>query len=149
MTDLKSFADLVPLEYGLCVAVTLRADSSPHATVVNAAVLPHPVTGTDTVAFVSPSATVKLANLRADPTITLTIRSGWQWTTVEGAAQLIGPDEPHPGIDAEQHRLLIREIFAQAGVAQDWETYDQAMRDKRGTLVFVIPNRVYTNHATP
>ncbi|MFI6213960.1 TIGR03618 family F420-dependent PPOX class oxidoreductase [Nocardia brasiliensis] len=149
MTDLKSFAELVPVDSGLCVAVTLRGDGTPQATVVTAAVLPHPVTGADTVTFVSPSATVKLANLRADPTITLTIRVGWQWTTVEGTAQLVGPDDPDTGIDAERQRLVIRDIFAAAGVTQDWDAYDQVMLDKRGTLVFVTPHRVYTNAATP
>ncbi|MFI6368545.1 pyridoxamine 5'-phosphate oxidase family protein [Nocardia sp. NPDC050630] len=147
MTDLKSFADLVSLDYGLCVAVTLRGDGTPQATVVNAGVLPHPVTGTDTVGFVSPSATVKLANLRANPTIALTIRGGWQWTTIEGSAQLIGPDDPYPDIDDERQRLLIREIFAAAGVTHDWDTYDQVMRDKRGTAVLLTPSRIYSNPA--
>ncbi|WP_324194581.1 pyridoxamine 5'-phosphate oxidase family protein [Nocardia blacklockiae] len=147
MTDLKSFAELVPLDYGLSVAITLRPEGTPHATVVNAAVIPHPITGTDVVAFVSPSATVKLANLRANPAIALTIRSGWQWVTVEGKTQLVGADDPNPDIDAEKQRLLIREIFGNAGVTQDWDTYDQVMRDKRGTVVFVTPTRVYTNAA--
>ncbi|MBF6542280.1 pyridoxamine 5'-phosphate oxidase family protein [Nocardia brasiliensis] len=148
MTDLKSFAELVPVDSGLSVAVTLRPEGTPHATVVTAAVLPHPVTGADTVVFVSPSATVKLANLRADPTITLTVRAGRQWTTVEGTAQLAGPDDPDAGIDAERQRLVIRDIFAAAGVAQDWDAYDRVMQDKRGTLVFVTPHRIYTNAAT-
>ncbi|MFG1796366.1 pyridoxamine 5'-phosphate oxidase family protein [Nocardia sp. NPDC049149] len=149
MTDLQPFADLVPLDYGLCVAVTLRANGTPQATVVNAGVLPHPETGISTIGFVSPSATAKLANLRTNPTVTLTVRSGWQWTTVEGSAQLIGPDDPHPDIDGERQRLLIREIFASAGVTQDWDAYDQAMHDKRGTVVLVTPNRIYSNPATP
>ncbi|MGW4841916.1 hypothetical protein [Nocardia brasiliensis] len=72
MPDLKPFAELVPVDSGLCVAVTLRADGTPQATVV-----------------------------------------------------------------------------AAAGVAQDWDAYDQVMRDKRGTLVFVTPHRIYTNAATP
>ncbi|WP_024804693.1 TIGR03618 family F420-dependent PPOX class oxidoreductase [Nocardia sp. BMG51109] len=147
MTDLKSFADLVPLDYGLCVAVTLRADGTPQATVVNAGVLPHPVTGDDTAGFVSPSATAKLGNLRVDPTIALTVRDGRRWTTVEGSAQLIGPDDPHPGVDDERQRVLIREIFAAAGVTQDWSRYDQVMRDKRGTAVLVTPRRIYSNPA--
>lgn len=145
MPDLQSFADLVPLDYGLCTAVTLRADGTPHATVVNAGVLPHPLTGADTVAFVSPSATRKLAHLRANPTIALTVRGGWQWTTVEGSAQLIGPDDPHPGVATERQRQLIRAVFAAAGVTQDWDTYDRVMRDKRGTVVFVTPTRIYSN----
>ena len=132
MTDLKSFADLVSLDYGLSVAVNLRRNGTPQATVVNAGVLPHPVTGAGAIGFVSPSATAKLANLRVNPTVSLTIRSGWQRATVEGSAQLIGPDDPHPDIDDERQRLLIREIFAAAGVTQDWEAYDQAMRENAG-----------------
>lgn len=126
----------------------LRQDpeGTPHATVVTAAVLPHP--GADPVVFVSPSATVKLADLRADPTTTLTIRAGWQWTTVEGTAQLVGPDDLDAGIDAERQRLVIRDIFAAADVAQDWDAYDQVMQDKRGTLVFGTPHRIYPNAAT-
>lgn len=147
MTDLKAFAGLVSLDYGLSVAVTLRDNGTPQATVVNAGVLPHPATGADAVGFVSPSATAKLANLRANPTVVLTVRSGWQWATVEGTAQLIGPDDPHPDVDSERQRLLIREIFAAAGVTQDWESYDKAMAEKRGTVVFVTPGRVYSNPA--
>ncbi|WP_063002740.1 TIGR03618 family F420-dependent PPOX class oxidoreductase [Nocardia mikamii] len=145
MPELKSFTDLVALDYGLCVAVTLRADGTPQATVVNAGVLPHPVTGAKTAAFVSPSATRKLAHLRANPTIALTIRAGWQWATLEGSAQLIGPDDPHPAVADERQRQVIRDVFAAAGVTQDWDTYDRVMRDKRGTLVFVTPTRIYSN----
>lgn len=52
MTDLAQFAELVPLDHGLSVVVTLRADHSPHTTVVNAGILAHPLTGDSTVAFV-------------------------------------------------------------------------------------------------
>ncbi|GAB0107561.1 TIGR03618 family F420-dependent PPOX class oxidoreductase [Nocardia sp. JMUB6875] len=147
MADVQSFADLVPLDSGLSVAVTLRSDGTPQATVVNAGVLPHPLTGADAVAFVSPSATAKLTNLRADPTIALTIRSGWQWTTVEGSAQLIGPDDPHPEVDDDHQWRLIHEVFDAAGVKHDWDTYGPALREKRGTVVFVTPTRIYSNPA--
>ena len=46
--------------------------------------------------------TRKLAHLHADPTIAVVVRAGWQWTAVEGTAQLIGPDDPDPNVDAEQ-----------------------------------------------
>ena len=36
----------------------------------------------------------RLHNLRADSRATIVARAGWQWTTVEGSAQLIGPDDP-------------------------------------------------------
>jgi PPOX class probable F420-dependent enzyme len=146
MTDLASFADLVALDHGLSVVVTLRADCSPHATVVNAGVLLHPLGGTETVGFVSAGGTRKLAHLRANPTIAVVVRAGWQWAAVEGTAQLIGPDDPHPDVNGEQLRLLLRDIFTAAGgTHDDWATYDQVMRDERRTAVLVSPTRVYTN----
>jgi PPOX class probable F420-dependent enzyme len=146
MTDLAPFANLVPLEHGLSVVVTLRADHTPHTTVVNAGVLPHPLTGTETVGFVAAGGTRKLAHLRADPTIAVVVRAGWQWAAVEGTAQLIGPDDPHPDVDGERLRLLLRDIFTAAGgTHDDWDTYDQVMRDERRTAVLVSPTRVYAN----
>ena len=146
MTDLARFAELVPLDHGLTVVVTRRADRTPHATVVNAGVVPHPVTGDPVVALVAAGGARKLAHLRADPTITAVVRAGWQWTTVEGHAQLIGPDDPHNEVDDERLRLLLREIFTAAGgTHDDWDAYDRTMRDERRTAVFVTPTRVYTN----
>jgi PPOX class probable F420-dependent enzyme len=146
MTDLAPFANLVPLEHGLSVVVTRRADHTPHTTVVNAGVLPHPLTGTETVGFVAAGGTRKLAHLRADPTIAVVVRAGWQWAAVEGTAQLIGPDDPHPDVDGERLRLLLRDIFTAAGgTHDDWDTYDQVMRDERRTAVLVSPTHVYAN----
>ena len=146
MTDLAPFEALVPLDSGLCVVVTLRADRTPQATVVNAGVLAHPVTGDRAVAFVAGGGTRKLAHLRADPTITVVVRAGWQWTAVEGHAALIGPDDPHPEVDDERLRLLLREIFTAAGgTHDDWDGYDRAMREERRTAVLVAPTRVYSN----
>lgn len=145
MIDLTPFANLVPLDHGLSVVVTRRADHSPHTTVVNAGVLPHPLTGSDSVAFVARGGTRKLAHLRADPTIAVVVRAGWEWTTVEGTAQLIGPDDPKAQFDAEQLRLLLRDIFTAAGgTHDDWATYDRVMRDEHRTAVLVAPTRVYS-----
>ena len=145
MIDLTPFANLVPLDHGLSVVVTRRADHSPHTTVVNAGVLPHPLTGSDSVAFVAAGGTRKLAHLRADPTIAVVVRAGWQWTAVEGTAQLIGPDDPIPDVTGEQLRLLLRDIFTAAGgTHDDWATYDQVMRNERRTAVLVAPTRVYS-----
>ncbi len=146
MTDLEPFQQLVPLDHGLTVAVTRRADHSPHATVVNAGVLPHPRSGEPAAAFVAAGGTRKLAHLRTDPTITLTIRAGWQWATIEGIATLIGPDDADPAIDEERLRMLLREIFqAAGGTHDDWDDYDRTMRDQRRTAVIVTPTRIYTN----
>ncbi|MPZ69299.1 MAG: pyridoxamine 5'-phosphate oxidase [Actinobacteria bacterium] len=146
MIDLARFEELVPLDHGLSVVVTRRSDHTLHTSVVNAGVLPHPVTGDRTVAFVTAGGTRKLAHLRADPTIAVVLRAGWQWTAVEGRAHLIGPDDPHPGVDDERLRLLLREIFSAAGgTHDDWATYDRVMREERRTAVFVAPTRVYSN----
>jgi PPOX class probable F420-dependent enzyme len=148
MTDLASFAELVPLDHGLSVVVTLRADHTPHTTVVNAGVLPHPLTGTGTVGFVGVGGSRKLAHLRADPTIVVVVRAGWRWTAVEGSAQLIGPDDPHPDVDGDKLRLMLRDIFTAAGgTHDDWDTYDRVMREERRTAVLVSPTRVYSNPA--
>ena len=146
MADLARFEELVPLDHGLCVVVTRRADHTPQTSVVNAGVLPHPVNGDRAVAFVAAGGTRKLVHLRADPTIAVVVRAGWQWTAVEGRAQLIGPDDPHPDVDEERLRLLLREIFTAAGgTHDDWDAYDQAMRDERRTAVLVDATRVSGN----
>jgi PPOX class probable F420-dependent enzyme len=146
MIDLSPFENLVGLDHGLSVVVTRRADQSPHATVVNAGVLAHPLRGDTVVAFVCAGGSRKLAHLRVDPTVAVTIRAGWQWTTVEGSAQLIGPDDPHPEIDNEHLRLMLRNIFTAAGgTHDDWDTYDRVMREERRTAVLVTPTRAYSN----
>lgn len=146
MIDLTPFQALIPLDHGLCVVATRRGDHTPHATVVNAGVLDHPLTGQRSVALVAAGRTRKLAHLRADPTIVVTARAGWQWSTIEGQAELIGPDDPHSAIDAERLRLLLREIFqAAGGTHDDWDAYDHTMREERRTAVIVTPTRVYTN----
>ena len=146
MTDLAPLEQLVPLDHGLSVVVTRRADQTPHTTVVNAGVLPHPVTGDRAVAFVSGAGTRKVAHLRADPTIAVVVRAGWQWAAAEGRAELIGPDDPHPEVDDERLRLLLREVFSAAGgTHDDWAGYDRVMREERRTAVLVVPTRVYSN----
>jgi PPOX class probable F420-dependent enzyme len=146
MTDLTPFANQVPRDHGLSVVVTRRADHSPHTTVVNAGVLPHPVSADDVIAFVSAGGTRKLTQLRADSTIAVVIRAGWEWVAAEGAAQLIGPDDPHPDVDDERHRALLRDIFTAAGgTHHDWATYDRVMREERRTAVLVRPTRLYSN----
>ena len=146
MPDLAQFEELVPLDHGLCVVVTRRADHTPHTTVVNAGVLAHPVTGDRAVAFVSAGSVRKLDHLRADPTIAVVVRAGWRWAAVEGSAELIGPDDRHPDVDDERLRLLLREVFVAAGGDHDdWDAYDRVMREERRTAVFVTPARAYSN----
>lgn len=142
-TDLAPFAALVPLEHGLSVVVTRRADLTPQTSVVNAGVLAHPTTGVESVAFVSVANARRLTNLRRDPTIAVVIRAGWQWVSVEGQASLVGPDDPVPGVDEERLRLLLREIFtAEGGTHDDFDEYDRVMKAERRTAVFVAPAKV-------
>jgi PPOX class probable F420-dependent enzyme len=146
VTDLPAFAELAAQDSGLVVFTTLRRDGSAQSSVVNAGVMPHPLTHEPVVALVAVGGTRKLDHVRADPRSTVTARSGWQWATVEGTTQLIGPDDPHPDVDEERLRLLLREVFTAAGGSHDdWDTYDQVMRDDRRTAVFIRPTRVYTN----
>ena len=145
MDDLSAFRELVPLDHGLVVISTLRRDGSIQSSVVNAGVLPHPVTGAEVVGMVL-AGPRKLANLRADPRVTVALRAGWQWVTVEGTAEIIGPDDPHPDFDAERLRMFLRDVFTAAGgTHDDWDTYDQVMADERRAAVLVAPGRVYSN----
>ena len=145
MTTLDDVVALARLEQFLVVVSTARADGTIQSSLVNAGVIPHPFTGDDVVAFVTYGAT-KLRNLRTRPQITLTVRSGWQWATVEGRAELIGPDDPQPGVDPERLRLLLREVFTAAGgTHDDWDAYDAEMVAQRRTAVLVAPTRVYSN----
>ena len=146
MTDLAPFARLIPGDHGLCVVSTLRKDSTIQASVVNAGVLAHPLTGQPVAGFVARGGSRKLANLRARPRATIVIRAGWQWAAVEGATELAGPDDPLAGIDAERLRVLLREVFSAAGgTHDDWDTYDRVMASERRAAVLVTPDRVYSN----
>ncbi|MFC5996370.1 TIGR03618 family F420-dependent PPOX class oxidoreductase [Pseudonocardia hispaniensis] len=143
--ELADVWELAASEKFLAVVATARADGSVQASVVNAGPVAHPLTGAPFVGFVT-YGKVKLANLRARPRLALTFRSGWSWYTVEGAAEIIGPDDPADGIDAERFRLLLREVFAGAGgTHEDWDTYDEVMRRERRAAVLVAPERVYSN----
>jgi len=146
VTDLGDFARLVPAERGLCVLSTLRGDGSIQSSVVNAGVTAHPVTGRAVVALVAMGGSRKLANLRNRPRATIVVRAGGQWVAAEGPVQLIGPEDPAPGVDAEGVRLLLRAVFTAAGgVHDDWSTYDSVMAQERRTAVLIDPDRVYSN----
>lgn len=87
-------------------------------------------------------------HLRTDPRTTIVVRAGWQWTTVEEIAEIIGPDDPAPGVDAESLRLLLRRIFESAGgTHDDWDTYDRVMAAERRAAVLITPRRIYSNPA--
>ncbi|WP_099041924.1 TIGR03618 family F420-dependent PPOX class oxidoreductase [Mycobacterium neglectum] len=146
MTTLEEASALAADDSGLAVVSTVRADATVQASLVNVGVLPHPDTGQPALGFVT-YGKVKLANLRARPQLAVTFRNGWQWATVEGRAELVGPDDSQAWLtDAEQLRLLLREVFTAAGgTHSDWAEYDRVMAEQRRTVVLIAPARVYSN----
>lgn len=138
-------AALAAAEQFLFVVSTSRADGTIQASLVNAGVVPHPLTGRPVVGFVT-YGRAKLSHLRARPALTLTVHSGRDWVTVEATAELVGPDDPHSGVDRERLRLLLREVFRAAGGRhQDWAEYDRVMAEQRRTVVLAEPVRIYSN----
>ena len=146
MTALAEAFELARNESGLAVVSTLRADNTIQSSLINAGPLAHPATGQPVLGFVT-YGRVKLSNLRARPQITVTFRRGWQWATVEGHAQLAGPDDPQPWLEADGAlSSLLRDIFSAAGgTHDDWDEYDRTMREQRRTAVLITPTRVYSN----
>jgi PPOX class probable F420-dependent enzyme len=143
VSSIGDFAALVPGDHGLCVVSTSRADGSIQSSVVNAGVLPHPVTGEPVVGLVARAGSRKLANLRERPRASIVIRVGWQWASAEGPATLIGPDDPSDGVDV---RLLLREIFiAAGGIHEDFDEYDRVMAHERRTAILITPERLYSS----
>jgi PPOX class probable F420-dependent enzyme len=146
MADLADYGRLVDREHGLAVVATLRADQTIQASVVNTGVLDHPTRGHQVVGFTTRGSARKLANLRARPRLAVTVRAGWEWVTVEGPAELAGPDDPLPGVDPAGLRRLLRDVFRAAGGShEDWDTYDRVMADERRAAVLITPERVYSS----
>jgi PPOX class probable F420-dependent enzyme len=146
MTTLRDSVALAAQENGLAVVSTVRADATVQASLVNVGLLPHPATGEPVLGFTT-YGKVKLANLRARPQLAVTFRNGWQWATVEGRAELAGPDDTRPWLKgADQLRLLLREVFTAAGGTHDnWDEYDRVMAKERRAVVLIAPTRVYSN----
>jgi PPOX class probable F420-dependent enzyme len=145
MPNMDDVLEIALREQFLAVVATLRADSTIQSSLVNAGVIAHPLSGGPVLAFVTYGAT-KLRNLRERPQIAVTFRSGWTWATVEGRAELIGPDDPNAEVDAERLRLLLREVFVAAGGQHhDWDTYDRTMAEQHRTVVLVRESRIYSN----
>ncbi len=146
MASLDDVRRLVAADKGLATLAVRRPDGSVQATVVNAGVLDHPVGGEPVVGCVVYGSSRKLRYLRADPAVTVTVRVGWEWVTVEGDADLIGPDDPFPGFDEAGVPRLLRDVFlAAGGTHDDWDEYDRVMAEQRRAAVLVRPRRVYSN----
>jgi PPOX class probable F420-dependent enzyme len=148
MSDLNDVAELAATTGHLAVVATTRADGSVQASLVNAGVSTHPVTGRRVLSFVAIGGGAKLANLRDRPAVTTTFHRGFEWITVEGTAELAGPDDPGLGLGPDQLRTLLRDIFTDAGgTHDDWPTYDETMARERRAAVLITPTRIYSNPA--
>jgi PPOX class probable F420-dependent enzyme len=144
MADLADFEALVPRDHGLVVMTVIGPDGRIRPSVVNAGVVDHPLTGERVAAVVIQGRARKLAHLRARPRASVVLRAGWQWAGVEGPTEIIGPDDPAEGIDAERLRLLLREIFiAAGGTHDDFDEYDRVMAAERRAAVLITPERVF------
>jgi PPOX class probable F420-dependent enzyme len=146
MTTLNAAVALAAAESGLAVISTVRADGTVQASLVNVGLLPHPAGGEPSLGFTT-YGKVKLANLRARPQLAITFRKGWQWATVEGRAELAGPDDAQSWLASDdQLRLLLRDVFTAAGGSHDnWDEYDRVMASERRAVVLIAPTRVYSN----
>jgi PPOX class probable F420-dependent enzyme len=137
---------LIAKEHGLVTVATTRPDGTVQASVVNAGILDHPLGHEPVVGLVAQGGATKLRNLRARPTATVVFRAGWEWMTIEGDAELAGPDDPLPGLDADGVRLLLRDIFTAAGgTHEDFDEYDRVMAAEHRTAVLIHPTRAYSN----
>jgi PPOX class probable F420-dependent enzyme len=144
MTTLQEAVALAEADKGLAVVSTLRADATIQSTIVDAGIIDHPESGETVLAFVS-AGKVRQANLRARPQISATFRSGWRYATVEGRADIAGPDDPQPWLRPEALRLLLRDIFTAAGGSHDdWADYDRTMLTERRAPVLIRPTRIYS-----
>jgi PPOX class probable F420-dependent enzyme len=145
--DLSEFEQIGARDKYLAVVSTGRSDGSIQSSVVNAGVLPHPVTGKPVVGFVT-YGPAKLGNLRQRPRVTVVFRAGWQWGAVEGSCDIIGPDDPFKDFDPAGLSELLRAVFkAAGGDHSDWDEYDRVMRNERRAAVLVHPHRIYSNQA--
>ena len=143
LEDVKSFlAD----ETGLATISTTQADGRVLSSVANCGVIDHPLTGTPCVALVSMGRAARLKHVRRGSQVTIAIRRGWNWLSVTGPADLIGPSDPADSVDAEALRLLLREIYqAAGGQHEDLDEYDRSMVEDARTAVLVSTDRIIGN----
>jgi Pyridoxamine 5'-phosphate oxidase len=140
---LQTIEDFVRRDHGLAIASVVRPDGTPVGSLVNAGVLKHPKTGQACVGFVVQESAHKVRHLRSAPFVSLTWRDGWQWVGVGGAVELIGPNDIPDGMDRDEVRLLLRNVFTAAGgTHEDWDTYDSVMVSENRIAVLVEPTRL-------
>lgn len=137
--DLEPIARIITQDHALASVAVVRADGTPHLSLVNAGLVEHPVSGERVVGYVT-YGRVKLRTLRERPATSILWRVGWRWLAVDGTSELVGPGDTDP----ESLRLLLRAVFTGAGgTHDDWVTYDRVMREEGRVAVLVHPARIY------
>ena len=146
MSDIEIFSNYLSEETGLATVSTTQVDGRVLSSVVNCGMIEHPLTGDVCVAFVSGSKATRLKHIDRGSQVTISVRRGWAWSSATGTADLIRPEKQPEGIDTEQMRLLLREVFhAAGGVHDDLEEYDRAMAQEKRVVVCVTPERILGN----
>ena len=144
--DIAGLRSYLGEETSLAVLSTTQADGRVLSSVVNCGVIEHPVNGISCVALVSTGSAARLAHIRRGSHVTIAVRRGWSWISATGPADLVGPDDLPPGIDAERLRLLFREVFqAAGGTHENYGEFDQAMAGEGRVVVLVRPERILGN----
>jgi PPOX class probable F420-dependent enzyme len=146
MQDLEKAKAYLSKETGLETVSTTQQDGRVLSSVVNCGVSDHPITGISSVALVSMGKAARITHIRRGSEVTVAIRRGWNWISVTGPAEIVGPDNLPEGMDSEALRLLLREVYqAAGGVHDDFDEYDRAMAHERRVAVFVMPDRILGN----
>ena len=146
MPDIDEVRDYLTAENGLGIVSTTQTDGRVLSSVANFGVLSHPITGADCVAMVSLGGAARLAHIRRGSEVTIAIRRDWNWRSVTGPADIIGPDDPREGMDAEALRLLLRGVFqAAGGTHEDYDEHDRVMVEEGRAAVLVAPRRILGN----
>lgn len=143
MPTIDDVKEKLALETGLAVISTTQADGRVLSSVANCGVVDHPITGAPSVALVSAAGAARLGHIRRGSEVTIAIRRGWPWVAITGPADIIGPDELPEGFDANDLRLLLRDIFqAAGGTHDDYDEYDRVLAAERRAAVLVTPSRI-------
>ena len=138
MSDIETFSNYLLEETGLATVSTTQADGRVLSTVVNCGMIKHPLTGSTCVAFVSGGNAARLKHVDRGSQVTVSVRRGWSWSSATGPADLIRSESLPEGINAEEMRLLLREVFhAAGGVHDDLEEYDRAMAEETLSLIHI------------
>jgi hypothetical protein len=145
MVDVAGFSAVAAADNHLCVLSTLRPGGAIQSSVVNAGVVAHPATGAAVIGVIAAATARKVVNLRADAHASVVARSGWEWVTVEGTAELVAGDGSPLGIDCDGVRALLRAVSAAAigGAPDDWTAHVDALDLDGHVVVLVVPERIY------